>query len=189
MVDVIYAGWYLSTGSAISFCPKHFKLPSRQQASKQSGNMQYAPICWLGHLDCSGPCLTMIGRCIPCVGLFKYHVTKNTKNGCVQNIWNLRFCESIVAQDALYDRDWPCVGQRYALIEQWTWAFHVNICISIYMCVSMISYLMLIQASLRSTCCITKIAEKHRTFMFHWNFQICCYFLWCAWMISVLVPF
>ena len=114
---------------------------------------------------------------------------KTQEIGCVQNIWNWRFCKSIVAQDSLYDCDSPCLGQRYALIEQWTWAFHVNICISIYMCVSMISYLMLIQASLRSTCCITKIAEKHRTFMFHWNFQICCYFLWCAWMISVLVPF
>ena len=74
MVDVIYAGWYLSTGCGISFCPKHLKLASRQQASRQL--RQYAPICCPGHLDCSALCLTMIGRCTPCVGLFKYYVAK-----------------------------------------------------------------------------------------------------------------
>ena len=42
----------------------------------EAGNMQYAPICCPGHLDCSALCLTMIGRCTPCVGLFKYYVAK-----------------------------------------------------------------------------------------------------------------
>ena len=103
MENVIYGGWYLSTGAAVSFCPKHLKLASREA--------EYAPICCLGPictnllsgtpwLQTAAYCLAMIGRFIP-RGCGRSHV--------VSKIW--RVPPNVGNwQGELFEEKWPETG-------------------------------------------------------------------------------
>ena len=106
MVDVIYASWYLSTGCGISFCPKHLKLASRQQASRQLRQAicsmhQFVARDTLIAVPYVWPWLADAHHAWGCSNIMLQKDTMHLKK---------RNMHKFVAWDTLSDPDWPCLG-------------------------------------------------------------------------------